>query len=153
LSLAFAKISYSFSQKRKLLTADNNQLKQISCEFCNRYYRYRCVSSILKNKKNGKVHSHGLQSPQSTRRLRNAVVMCTRCCTYLHCLELLRQAQEKHGNSGHQESNQQQQSSIDEFTLFFHKSPHSTINRNYNISKSPIEFTLLIIGCTMIAWG
>jgi len=80
------------------------------------------------------VHSPGLQCPQSTRRRRNTVVKRTRCCRYLHRLELFRQAQEKHGNSGHQESKQQQQSSIEEFTLFFHKSPHSTINRNYNIS-------------------
>jgi len=43
-----------------------------------------CVSRILKNKKNGKVHSLGLQSPQSTHRLRNTVTKRTRlswwCC-------------------------------------------------------------------------
>ena len=53
-------------QLKSLPNADNNWLKQIPCEVCNRYDWYRCVSRILKNKKNGKVHSSNLQSPQST---------------------------------------------------------------------------------------
>jgi len=36
------------------------------------------VSRILKNRKNGKVHSPGLQSPQSTHRLRNTVAKRTK---------------------------------------------------------------------------
>jgi len=65
-------------QLKSLPNADNNWLTQIPCEFCSRYYWYRCVSRILKNKKNGKVHSPGLKPPQSTHQLRNTVAKCTR---------------------------------------------------------------------------
>ena len=52
------------------------------------------------------------------------------CCRYLHCLELLRQAQEKDGNSGYWTNGKATSSkrSITDFSLCFHQPPHSTIS-------------------------
>jgi len=40
-------------------------------------------------------------APNRSSLVNMAVTVYTRCCSWLHRLELLRQAQEKDGNSGH----------------------------------------------------
>ena len=64
------KLSSEIATIKSLSNADNNWLKQIHCEFCN---RYRCVSRILN--KQAKWKSAFSRSAVSTHRLRHTVVL------------------------------------------------------------------------------